>query len=1127
MNYCCFLFAFLLTLLAPFVLKGQVQDSFSDGNHTVNPLWSGDAGDFVVNAQEQLQLKASGSGTSFLATPSSRLDSTEWRFWVKLDFSPSNYNHARIYLASSQQDLTGPLNGYYLRLGENGSQDAMDLYRQDSNSSKKILSGLPGRVSGSSNIVRIRITRTGSGQWTLWSDTLGGTNWQLEGTATDTTYQSTSWLGWVCKYTSSNASAFYMDDVYAGPLLVDTVPPQVQHVQVVDAQTLQLTFSESLDSATASEIGNYSISSIGNPTTARLDATQQMVALELPKPFQPNSPYMLQVQQVEDRAGNPMQPVQLPVMHVVPQLDDVIVNEVLPDPDPPVALPNVEFIELLNTSDLPMNLSGWMLSDESNTVSLPSFTLLPDSFIIITDRGTANLYRQFGTVLAVDGLPALNNGGDALVLHDVGGTLIDSIHYSSDWYDDAAKADGGWSLERISTTSGCSGSTNWAASRATAGGTPGTANSITTATYDTVPPAIASVQVRDSVTILLHLTESISPDNAQGLAVTSTLGQPQVRLVNDLQALELIFPAPFQSGQPVQVVLDSLTDCFGNTATGLSATFAYWVPQPAEPFDVLIHEFMADPEPPVALPDADWVELYNRSTKAIDLAGWLFIEGGDTVKLNSYILAPKEYVLLVPEADAEDLQPYGAVLPVNSFNLNATGELLVLHDAQGQVISALEYSPAWYQDEAKAEGGWSLEMRDPGNPCGVANNWAASAAPAGGTPGAANSVAEEVPDLTAPELLHVAVVDSLTLRLVFSERMDSSSLASTGNYNLSPTLGAPFEADARGPLYQEVLLRYLVPMSEGETYTLTISGLSDCAGNVMAEHQQQIALPQPLDSFDLVINEVLFDPWPGGSDFVELYNRSDKVIDLQELTLAREEEDGQLTDAVTLTEQGRLLFPGEYVALTEDREDLLSRYWVPQPEQVVEVASLPTLPNEEGNVVLINAKGEVIDFFFYHEDLHFPLLQDPEGVSLERLDAEAPTNDDGNWHSAASTAGYATPAAENSQSGETAAEEGFSLDSRIFSPDLDGYQDLLLIRYQFAEPGTVASLRLFTLAGQPVAELANGNVLGTQGLLRWDGLLEDGTKAPVGSYILHIEYFSLQGERNQEKFSISLARRGQ
>ena len=117
-----------------------VFDDFEDGNFTENPSWKGTQNKFKVNSDKQLQLDDSMEAEAYLSTSNAISGDTEWRIWVKLGFSPSANNNARIYLVSNQENLSGTLNGYFLQLGESGSNDAIELFKQEGESESSVCS---------------------------------------------------------------------------------------------------------------------------------------------------------------------------------------------------------------------------------------------------------------------------------------------------------------------------------------------------------------------------------------------------------------------------------------------------------------------------------------------------------------------------------------------------------------------------------------------------------------------------------------------------------------------------------------------------------------------------------------------------------------------------------------------------------------------------------------------------------------------------------------------------------------------------------------------------------------------------------------------------------------------------
>jgi hypothetical protein len=155
--------------------------------------------------------------------------------------------------------------------------------------------------------------------------------------------------------------------------------------------------------------------------------------------------------------------------------------------------------------------------------------------------------------------------------------------------------------------------------------------------------------------------------------------------------------------------------------------------------------------------------------------------------------------------------------------------------------------------------------------------------------------------------------------------------------------------------------------------------------------------------------------------------------------------------------------------------------------------------------------GEQIDRVSYSSDWHFSLLDNTDGVSLERLLPDALSNQATNWHSAAETIGFATPGRINSQFqfGETT--ESISLQNDVFSPDLDGFEDVLMVNYSFSKAGLLGKARVFDDIGREVKTIFSNELLATSGFFSWDGIMNEQGKAPIGVYILLVEIFSTDG----------------
>lgn len=545
-------------------------------------------------------------------------------------------------------------------------------------------------------------------------------------------------------------------------------------------------------------------------------------------------------------------------------------------------------------------------------------------------------------------------------------------------------------------------------------------------------------------------------------------------------------------------------------------------------YNVVINEIMVDPSPQVGLPANEWIELKNISSAPINLQGWRIGDGGgQSGAMPGFTLEPGSFVIICTGSAVTAMSAFGTAIPVTSFpSLNNDGELLFLKSSDGTIIHALNYSSSWYQNELKKEGGWTLEMIDTQNPCMGSNNWKASIHSTGGTPGIKNSVDALNNDQTAPQLKNAFTKDNSTIVLVFDEPADSLSGATISNYAIDG--GISFvSAETLSPLFNEVELKTNTPLSETTVYTITANNITDCRGNEIGSvNKARIGLAVDATAGECIINEILFNPRSNANDYVELYNKSNKIFDASELYIANRSNSGAVSSIKQLSTTPLYIFPGDYIVVTEDAENLALNYLVKNADAVLTLSSLPSFPDNKGTVILLNQQGTILDEVNYSDDWHFKLIDNAEGVSLERLDPGGSSQNPENWHSAASTAGYGTPGYKNSQfKNQQSIAATIEIAPKVFSPDNDGFDDITTIQYKINEPGYIANITIFDAAGRPVRNLVRNGTLSASGYWNWDGLDDKGLKLPVGTYILFTEIFNLQGKKNKFKNAVVLARK--
>jgi hypothetical protein len=637
---------------------------------------------------------------------------------------------------------------------------------------------------------------------------------------------------------------------------------------------------------------------------------------------------------------------------------------------------------------------------------------------------------------------------------------------------------------------------------------------------DTNPPVLEYVSVVPNTQLDVFFDEAVtinSATNLQNYSVNIGVGNPIAASRDDENSalVHLTFSNPFPNGQTCTLTAENIADLAGNISGQMTAEFAWFTPAA---FEIQINEIMADPSPPVTLPEHEYVELYNRTNVDVDLDGWKLFIGNTEKDFENVYIAAGGYLILANDEAENELSAYGEFYGFSSFALTNAGQVLILKDPSGSIIHSVSYTDNWYQDQVKKDGGWSLEQIDPENPCGAANNWTASTSVSGGTPGAVNSVLTSNPDITSPTLERMAILEMDLIQLYFSEPMDSIGLNNPMAYEIDRGIGNPIQSGAVTPDYTSVILSLGRELETGYTYTITVSDeFSDCSGNYLdAGSGLEFGLPQDIVENDIVINELLYNPKDDaitGVDYVEIYNRSTKIIDLSNLVLATENKDnGDIESVKNISEDGYLMFPETYLVLTTKPEVVKQQYFTENPDGFLTMASLPSFSNDEGVVILATRGLEIIDRLAYNDDMQLPLLNDSDGVALERINYERPTDDNTNWHSAAETYGFGTPAYLNSvYSDSQQIDDPITVEPEIFSPDNDGRDDVLNINYVFDNPGYTANIVIFDQRGRKTKQLTNNDLLGTEGTISWDGFNDENEKAAIGIYIIFIEVFDVDG----------------
>lgn len=730
-------------LIIPMIGYTQVYDDFSDGNFTDNPVWTGTESLFIVNEDFQLQLNGEGSGeASLFCSDSADRVHSEWHFYLREAFAPSGKNYCDIFLCDK----------YFLRFGESGSNDVVELWRLEENSIASVCRGQDTFIAAAFE-ASFKVTHDEYGVWKIYVDKNANGDYYLEAQGIDNKYETTGKFGIKATYTSSNAKRVYLDDVYFGPIIVDTTPPELKNVTVLRYNKVQLDFSEAVEDTISLNCDNYFVDNdIGKPMFAELNGSRSSVILSFKNTIQEEIHYTLTINKLQDIAGNISDNIQHTFLYYTTHENDIVINEIMADPEPVVGLPAVEYIELYNTRDYPINLKDWALViATSEKVIAEDFYIQPEGFVLLCKDESVPFLEQYAQCIGFESF-SITNSGVLLCLRDTDSKPITEVRFNISWYHDSAKSEGGWALEQIDPMSPCAGESNWRASCDGIGGTPGMKNSVDAP--NPLIPKIDFIDVLSANSIEIYFNQRMdqySMQISENYTVVETGGHPYSALCENEShnSVILTFEEDFSFQNYYKILVKEVQNCSG-IPVAADCDFCFGLPVEVEAKDVIINEILFDP----IAPANDYLELYNNSDKVFNLSDikigmvkTTFPNPPDTtiksICSEHRQLLPEQYVLLTTTPSEIGIQydcSTDNYLAMSSFpsypNDGATAVIL----SNGIIIDEMSYSDKSHYPLLSVTKGVALERVNPDISSDDPANWHSAAFPKYGTPGFQNSV---------------------------------------------------------------------------------------------------------------------------------------------------------------------------------------------------------------------------------------------------------------------------------------------------------------------------------------------------------------------------------------------------
>ena len=516
----------------------------------------------------------------------------------------------------------------------------------------------------------------------------------------------------------------------------------------------------------------------------------------------------------------------------------------------------------------------------------------------------------------------------------------------------------------------------------------------------------------------------------------------------------------------------------------------------------------------------EFVEIVNVGDTPVDLTGWKI---GDSLDVDAIlphngdaVLLPGQYGIILDPGYFDHASIYDELIPDTALILtiedasfgryglrNAPPLTVYLYNAGGELVDSYRYSsdnPPGYSDE-------KIDVNGPNSP----QNWANSRR-FRGTPGAVNSVTPQPVDLA---ITAVEPVDSLLW-----DNQPFSLRVGIANHGTTPveafSLTAYLLQSGRELITEKQFNQSLLPAEDQVVIldglmlpagfqrlqiVVRVEGDADTTNNV-----RDTVLFVESSGAAIIINEILFEPRPGESEWVEIFNGGEVALNLTHYLLT------DFKDTLQIPDQAGNLLPGEYWVLTGD--SALMKL-VKHPDRVIIIPRFPTLNNDVDELSLLSPAGRLLDRVRYTDDWYGHSV--PKGTSLEKINPWLASQNSENWTASVAEQG-STPTEVNSVFVETPpVKTTLQIQPNPFSPDNDGQDDFTVISVQLPSATGYITCRIFDTRGRLVRTLAMNQPVGSTTHMVWNGLKDNGTPARLGMYVVLVELYST---RTSDRYSL-------
>ena len=518
--------------------------------------------------------------------------------------------------------------------------------------------------------------------------------------------------------------------------------------------------------------------------------------------------------------------------------------------------------------------------------------------------------------------------------------------------------------------------------------------------------------------------------------------------------------------------------------------------------------------------EPEWIELYVDFADSVNLKNWTLSDGSTSINISTSdeILYPGQFVIITKDSSAlRSVHPnvnVKIIQPPQFPSLNNSGDAIIIIDEFNIIADSLHYYSAW-----GGNNGISLErilnnfyINDTIINVPDSLNWGSSEV--GSTPGETNSLTPLSYDVKVKRIHSSRSGNQPTLYAIIENKglepvnifevsfFDDENNDSVAQSNELIGITSITNINLYWKDTTEVSIQWNTNFS-GRKNIIGVVHLSDDQKRSNDTLVSSVIFSYPINC--IVINEIMYEPFAGKSEYIELYNRSKDTIDVEQWKISDARDSSTVNTEFLFTKYSQQIYPRHYVILAAD-----SSFLTQFPNVDTTIAQLFIinksslgLNNDEDDIVVLDATDTAIDSVHYSYRWHNPEVITTQGKSLERIHFDIASNDKRNWSTSTANG---TPGKVNSLFVSVLpSSASVSFSPNPFSPDGDGSEDYTIITYNIPAHTASIRIRIFDVKGRMVRELSNNESSGAHGEIIWDGRDDEKKIVRIGVYIVFLE----------------------